>query len=273
MLFSYTIKVTTMSKYLQDVVLPYFETYRNSNLDICLFNLNGDLLDCSELAAKNVGLTRLECININYNNLSTDAIKKLCHVRDAIDVELISQIFKLISKLQQIVIREQRMINYIDFVPYKSYSTIEMVSTTPIFEPTGQVIAIQATSSRKHLFSGALDYIDYFSNEKNKFRTLRSKKTGLNISPRQHEIIFLLSYKMSQIDISNLLNISRSTVSKIIERLCNRFEIEGININKLLEHAKNIRLNEYIPESLMRPRIIVLDNEIQNSYSKTQLTK
>lgn len=256
-----------MNKYLQNIVLPYFETYRKSNIDICIFNLNGDLLNCSELAAKNVGLTRLEIIGRNYKNIDADTIKQVCYCRNKMDIELISQIFKLISELQQIVINEQRMINYIDFIPYKSYSMIEMVTLLPILEPTGQVIAIQSTSSRNYLFGNAIDCINSYPNTTNKLRPLRSKKPELNISPRQHEIIFLLSYGINQVDISNLLEVSRGTISKIIERLCNRFEIEGINTSKLLEKTKNTKLHESLPESLIKPHIIILDNEIQNRYA------
>ncbi len=79
-------------------------------------------------------------------------------------------------------------------------------------------------------------------------------------------LLFLLLCGMNQNDIAAFLDLNRGSVSRIIGRLCTKFDIVGINVELLLKKAIKIRLHELIPKSLNKPRIIILDPHIKARY-------
>ena len=77
------------------------------------------------------------------------------------------------------------------------------------------------------------------------------------------EILFLITNGATQEQISQILNISRSTVSMIIgNQICPKFNIPGANTKILLKEAINAGFYRHMPPSLWKPCIIVLNEDL-----------
>lgn len=256
-----------INPYIENVIKPYFKQFVETNIDIALFDLEGTLLECSRISATSLGFAYEEIIGLSYTNATTEIIKRICHVDDEVQAEKLAFLCKQISQIQKLVIADKEIISYIDFMPYKHSFSAQMVMHSPVFDNNGEVVATQALSTKHYLF-GILDYLNDLAGQYSAFNLINKQKVKFGISERQHEILFLMLGGMSQIDISIFLNISRGNVSKTIQRLCLKFDIEGTRTDKLLNKARTLKLHQYIPPSLNKPRLIILDPEIQSRFKK-----
>jgi len=255
------------NQYLNDVVLPYFSGFIHQNVDMGLFTPDGIIIGCTAKGAENVGLKVDEVIGLSYETLDINIIKKICKLT-VHNVSDIVALFQKLWKLNKIVIQEKRIISYIDVIPYKMHYSATLVTHTPIFNPTnGEVVATQTIGTTYHLY-GIVDYINKLNNEENQeLSTLTVPENNFNLTPRQHEVLFLLLIGLSQSEIATVLGIVRGTISTIItHQLCHKFEITNGSTKSLLIKARKYDLHKYVPQSLYKPQVIVLDNDIRQKY-------
>lgn len=100
-------------------------------------------------------------------------------------------------------------------------------------------------------------YIDEIKNKMSNFKISTFSDEKLILSSRQHEILFLLSNKVTQTKIASCLNISRGTINTVLNRVAGKFEMTSFNINDIIERSISLNINNLIPPSLVFPSIIV----------------
>lgn len=83
---------------------------------------------------------------------------------------------------------------------------------------------------------------------------------------REQEILFLLTYGVTQDQIAQILNVTRGTIANIISKqLCVKFGIQGSNTKILTQAAVNAGIHQKMPRSLIRPCIMILNTEFDES--------
>jgi len=257
-----------INQYINNVVLPSFSGFMDSEIDTALFNQEGIIIGCTPIGAANLGLKIEDVMGMSYKTLDTKFIKKICKLTDKYNAEDILSLFKTLGKIHDIVVKHKTIINYIDIIPYSGYYSATLVTQIPIFYPeNGTVIATQSFGSKHHLY-GMIDYINKLNEEYNdELPTLTIPENSLNLTSRQHEVLFLLLAGLSQSEVATVLGVSRGTVSTIVAyQLNHKFGILHGTTNDLLEKARQYNLHKYIPQSLYKPKVIILDNDIQQKY-------
>ena len=250
---------------IESIILPYFNTFKNTEINSALFALDGTVIGVTVKAAQFINLDVEDALGLSYKSLSREFL-----IENGIVVyennDALNQIiegFRQLAILHEAVITEKRLINYIDFMPYKKSSVVELVSHFPIFNPAGEVIATQTLSAPNYVF-GYNEYVHALEGEVD-LNQLNSFKPKLDISEREHEVIFLLQCRSSQAEVADILGISNKTVHTIISRLCAKFKIFH-DITGLLHAVAERGLNKYIPQRFSLRQIIVLDPEIRAKY-------
>lgn len=253
-------------KYLDEIVIPYFSGFIHQNIDTGLFTPDGVIIASSIKGANNYGVDHEELVGMSYYTMDLDFIAKICESSEIEDLIGIASLFKKIGELNKIIAKEKKAVNYIDVIPYKSHYSATIVTHIPIINPiTNNVIATQAIGNNFYLY-GIVDYINSIHKEQN-LVPLKPFVANINLSPRQHEVLFLLTVGLSQLEIAKVLGITRGTVSSIItHQLSNKLGLLSTDTLKLVEMACNMGLDKYIPPSLYKPRIIILDDEIEQKY-------
>jgi len=241
--------------YIEKVIFPYFNGFLNQDLNMCLYDANGTVLAITGRSALRLGVTPDKIIGMSYDKVSPEIIEQMCTIHDPDDVEKILAACKKITKINEVVVVEKRIINYVDVIPYKNIYEASLVTQFPVFDTNNNVIAIQSLSTPFHLY-GIGDYISKLNNCK-QLAISKAPEISIDLSIRQHEILFLLLVGMSQTEIALILGIKRGTVSTIIgSQLCPKFGIHGSNTKLLLHKAKELNIEDYVPPSLDTPRVI-----------------
>lgn len=258
-----------MNKFLDDVVMPYFSGFQlSNNIDICLFSADSVLLSISQVMPRKFQFDSRELIGKSLKSLTPEIIKHICNVDDDNLDDVFGELQK-VSCLNDIVVKDKITINYIDLLPYKNYFDATLVVHIPIFNQVGEVVAIQILSTTYYLF-GLSDYLHtnahFFENNSALLKPIKIQKSQTTLSPRQHEVLFLLLSGMTQTDIAVFLELKRGTISTVVHNLCNKFNIDGANTQLLLKAARKQRFHHNIPDSLRKPRFIILDPEVRAKY-------
>lgn len=139
---------------------------------------------------------------------------------------------------------------------------IRLVNVFPLISADGELLGTYTLS----WFANPLNFLNYFQNN---FCTPRGKLPPsekdfqpLQLTKREHQVLFLLLYNFSQYEIADFLHIARGTVQKIInEKLCDKLKINPPQVTELLDEARKIGLQYYFPPSLLGYRIVELYND------------
>lgn len=246
-------------EYLDNHVLNWFKNLIEQDLYSVIINRDFRVEMGTTLSAKSVGFENAEDLRkVSAKDCDDEVILKHFfgdhyheHTKD-----LYATYGRKLHRLQQIVFEQGKVIKLIDMLPYNQEFVSYVTSYFPIFHPNGEVVAIHSSSIKSYIlrFQGHIDKpnLQYDS------KLLWSKFTR-----REQEILFLITNGATQEQISQILNISRSTVSMIIgNQICPKFDIPGANTKILLKEAINAGFYRYMPPSLWKPCIIVLNEEL-----------
>lgn len=264
--------LTTLEKnyYIQNVLLKNFSTiWQTKAVASTLFDTDGCVLAISDLTMEEFGIKfPRSIIGKSLVSLYQEDISRSLVTLDSNYAESIKQISLKLTKLQQIVIEKQTPLHYISLVPRHSEFKARLINYMPVFHENGEIIALQSFASEFSLF-GINEYLDILQNKQAIHFSILTKESDLPIkfAPRQHEILFLLSIGLSQSNAAQILNISRGALAAVVNNvLCPKFGIAGSSTTILVDKAIAMNYHRYIPKSLCKPFIIILDQDILNNY-------
>lgn len=246
-------------EYLDERVLSWFKHLIDQDLYSVIINRDFRVEMGTTLSAKSVGYQNWQDLcNVSSKNCDDEVMLKHFfgehfheHTKD-----LYLTYSNKLHRLQRIVFEQCKAVKFVDMLPYNQEFVTYITSYFPIIHPNGEVIAVHSSSIKSYIlrFQGHIDKpnLQYDS------KLLWSKFTQ-----REQEILFLITNGATQDQISQILNISRSTVSMIIgNQICPKFDIPGANTKILLKEAINAGFYHYMPPSLWKPCIIVLNEEL-----------
>ena len=183
---------------------------------------------------------------------------------DDTDIGWIADGIKQLFIVHNAVVAEKQVISYADFIPYSRSPTVELVSQVPVFNPAGEVVAVQAISIANSVFG----INEYFYNWQGQIGLwqLNTSRPESDITEREYEVLFLLHCQLSQAEIASILMLHHGTVSTLVNRLCKKFGMTGLSIKILLAKSAEMNANKYIPKRFRSRQIMVLDSEIRAKY-------
>ena len=228
---------------INNVMLPFLRTLKYQKLTVAAFELDGTFLFLSDRGRKTRRGKTNVIIGTKYATFEDNSgilVKEKEKIR--------KQVIEFKKSIQYLYIS-----NNID-PEHKLEFPIYMAHHIPFFNSAEEVIATYIISSPVAPLN--FEKIMFGSIEK-----LKNQELTVDLSKRQHEILFLLCYNINQNKIADYLGITRGTVSKIIfEQLISKFD-NVFNIESLVERAIECGITYRFPPTLIRPRIFVVEHD------------
>jgi len=261
-----------MTDYLYEVAIPNFQQLIDQkNVCSAIKDNKGRIVCATALYAKESGFEDWrDLIGVSYNS----NLEKIEEISRPNDKQILLEIKKYCNKLailEQAVIVERTVASYIELFPYQNFYKSSIGTMIPIMDLTGNAVGIQVFFSAYELF-GIEDYFKQFQ-QPNKTLAKFSESVmieSVKLTRRELEITYLLAHGFSQYQISGILQITRGTVSKIISnQICPKFNIHGSNTKLLINKVKKLDYLKNPPQSLLKPLIIILDDNINRKYFPT----
>jgi hypothetical protein len=259
----------------QEFITSYIDNYfigmMEQNIYATISDIEGNSIIATHKSAKTIGLNSgFELEGLSYKNIDINLVKKYCNINNIEDIEIILHLSKKLQQIRDIVVQEKITISYLDVIPYSGILEATIVNVFPIIYKTGEVILIQTIATKFHLF-GIYDYLQESqqteSSHKINLCTSDELPFAIKLSPRQHEVLYLLAIGLSQDSVARILSINRGTIASIVsEQLCPKFNIAGSSTRILVSKAIELDIIKYMPKSLYKPLVLVLDPEIEKKY-------
>lgn len=239
------VKSTNISDgdYFEKVVKPFFSGALSKGLSFTVTDLEGRILLISDSCVKDFG----------YKNMEEIIGKKLelCSLEEE---PLITQI----EAIRNTVIKEEKMISFMKMSNFNGSFKTYQLTYMPLFKPDGTIFAI-LSSGKQARYLMPREYFDHICTTKLK-SLARKMNLNIKLTDRQHQILYLLIYGLTQEEIAKVLKITRTTVATVIARVSDKFGIAGSATKILVQMAIAIGLYKKIPSSLLNPRIIIIDD-------------
>ena len=169
------------NKYIQDVVLKYFNTLKTQPISSTLFSTDGMVLAITDQTLKQFGLKYFSDISPDAMLIaSSEFILKCTGLPQeyAIDVK---EICHLILKLEQIAMQEKTIVSVNNFIPRHGKIRSSLIHCVPIFHPNGEVVAVQTISTEFRVFHVS-EYLKYMPLYQQKPLTISADLYNLPLS-------------------------------------------------------------------------------------------
>ena len=210
----------------------------------------------------------IDCIQL-FGKLNQNAVKLMNpNIYNANNV--LEKNNKIIDQIFEIVIKKNTSIRFVFFVLCNNKFQSLLVNLIPYSDSSGKPIFIQCFFSHydfwghtntRHLFDSTRSY-------KRDYVYLGSTaELPIKLSPRQEEIVFVLSNNVGLRQTAEFLKISYGTLTSTLKNaIYIKFCIDHNDISLLVEKAVALGYNLIIPQSLVDPEIIILDLRIRELY-------
>jgi DNA-binding CsgD family transcriptional regulator len=178
---------------------------------------------------------------------------------------------ELNSRMQQITTNLYRIFAYLikskvpidylilfDFI--KDQWELLRAHSKPMYYPDNTLLGIKTTINKYDIF-GYHRLINAFLIEKNHTITAVNSPLLDKLTEQERTILFLLAANFNQYEIAEMLNIPRSTITRIINySLLHKMEV--FSTKYLIKKAIQLGLGKNIPKSLLQPKVIVLEQDL-----------
>ncbi len=175
---------------------------------------------------------------------------------------------KILQTIQDIILKDKISVQFVGFWPYKNEFKSLLFHLIPIFDEIGNVCYIQGIITEYTMW-GLHEYLKIYEYLKANFLTILPSnfKFAIRLPQRQHEILFLLTNGVSQRMAAQILNISYGSLSKIVRYyIIPKFNLQVDDTKELIKVAKSFEYHKYIPQSLCRPCLIILNPDLIVKY-------
>ncbi len=255
-----------LNNYLSQKILPNFASLVDQDIDATLFDISGKALMATNKTATELGFNSYhDLVGMSYDRNNIDLIKKLFPISSDECISNIQICCDIICKVQRFVVEKKRAVTLIDLLPYNNNYATYLSTYFPILHPNGEVVAIETISTCSNIF-GFQEYLLKMDESVINTSLFHPEDKGeIPFTKREREVLFLLAHNVTQDHIAQILQISRSTVANLIaQRICPKFGIQGANTKLLQRIALEKNYHSEMPQSLWRPSIIILDQELQD---------
>jgi len=249
-------------KYIEDVIVPSFMHIVEQKIFSTIYDYNYEVVIATNHTAQSVGFDSWQEVRgLGYKNYADSELAARVFGASYNDKtrESIHKTIKIIYEIQQLVFKSQKVVNFIDLLPYNNRFKAYLEIYIPLYHYNGEMIAIQSFSVPSKFFSHQ-DYLQQLT--ANDFHHKYMDQAKEVLTRREHEIMFLLANAISQEQIAQILGVSRSTIATIITKLSAKFGIPGSSTKLLGQIAIQHGYHQDIPPSLYQPHIIILDDDI-----------
>ncbi len=254
--------IEQIHNYINETIIPSFLPIVNEKIFSVIYGLDYKVIICTNQSAKSLGANTWQEVQGSSYKYYNDPEMGKHYFKEAYTdktAEAIHRHAKKIVQVQQFVMKKGKIVSFIDLLPYNNMFKSYLTTYAPLFHPTKNVVALQSFTVESRFFG----FQDHFSQIKDNFPPSRIYTTAKNLTVRELEILFLLANGVTQEQIAQILNISRSTVATIISsQLCSKFGISGSSTKLLSEAAIKNGYYQHVPPSLWQPNIIILDEEL-----------
>ncbi len=251
-------------EYLHNVVIANFLPLVNQKIYSVIYDYDCTIAICTNYSAQSIAMQSWEdAVGITFrDNQRTDLGTKIFGSKyTGVFVEFIHHYIQKIYQLQLSIFRNKEVVNFIDLLPYNDRFIAYLITYVPIFHPSGEVIGIQSFATNVPFFS----HHDYMQNILG-YPSSANKTSDvypIKLTEREHEILFLLANSIPPDQMTQILGIQRSTISNIIaKQISKKFGLTGSNSKLLAQLAVEQGYHKAIPESLSKPYIIILDENL-----------
>lgn len=234
---------------LDELINQHFNSYLHQSIILKVLDLHGNLKFITRYANKLMSAVNLE-IPLNANYITS--IQQLNYY-SAHNLDKLQTTFNN-------VIRLKKRINYVMTLKTNSNNSDEIVSNTwyclqiPLFDQNNEVIGVQLVCEfyTNIPLSNLLYNCDISYNVKD--------LQEINLTPRQHYILFLLCNNFTQEEIAAIFNVTRGTITRtIVDQLALKLEVEVANAYNVVAKAKKMGFQYYSPTDLFNDAIIIID--------------
>lgn len=248
-------------QYLQNVVKPYFQTAINKSLYSAIVDFRYQTILCTDQSARSIGLlvgedatgtgykyyARIDLAQWYFGKWYNDKSANAIH-------HYACKIFRI----QQYVFKTGTPASFVDSLPYDHGIRSYLMTFIPIFNDTGNVVAIHSVALNYRL-AGYHEYIQNILEQKK----ARVDIPQIKLSKREEEVLFLLICGITQEQIADILEVKRETVASIIRnQLRVKFLLPTASTKLVVETALSHGFPFSVPESLWRPSVIILEEKL-----------
>lgn len=255
--------------YTEKVIIPNFMHLVDQKIYSVIFDYKYEIVVCTNHSAQSIGIDSwMGVVGLSFKNYASYELAATIFDVKPNDklMELICQYAKKIYEIQQNIFNTKNVISFVDLLPYNGKFKSFLVTYVPILHPSGEVVAIQSFSIQSKFFSHQ-DYLQRQLLPEEDKKLDRYAKID-KLTPREHEIMFLLANGINQEQIAQILKVSRSTVANIIaNQLCIKFGIPGSNTKLLAQTALKHEYHQKVPHNLYQPCVIILDEDLAQELS------
>lgn len=230
---------------IDQVMLPFLRTTRFLQLSVAAFDLEGRFLYISEFSKKSRALRKSSRIGSFYKELE----------------DISGVIVPACEKIRQRVIETQKVVHYV--LISNNFDT-EQKLQFPVY--SAQHIPFVNSEEKVIATYIMMSPVTPLNMEKVIFgniKRLNYPELDVKLTSRQHEILFLLCYNITQSKIANYLNVSRGTVSKIIfDQIMPKFN-DISSLEELIEKALAKGINHRFPPTLIKPKVFIIEDGLE----------
>ena len=234
-----------MHNFLKDVVIPYYQAQSQQGNNFVIYDIQMKVLVASESVAKRLNFQSaremVEKSYVDFKHIKPELLPQLKAIfNHCITNKITTHCVSIGGQLKP---------------RFKNYHELIFQALEPIVDVDNNVIAILAkklpviNSNLFHLF---------FPEYKAPSEIINQQITE-ELSEREFEIVYLSSNGLSQYEIADRLQISRSTVLKTItDRILPKSNLTESNSKELIKFAIALGIHTKIPKSLIKEQLIII---------------
>lgn len=249
--------------YIDKIIVPAFVPLIDKKVSAVIWDCSGNFIISTDKYAQIFGFkTGIEMKK--YHDLFP--LSRAYPTLTMLSSEILKQVLYTLDKIiefRQEVITNKTPVQAVIIHPFINvFNTVIMTNIEPIFHNNGEIIAVKLTINN-FILLGLREYLLEYYNSTSKSPPLGiiqdHKKLPIQITQRQHEILFLIAIGLPQCSVADVLNISRGAVAKTLyHRIASKLKLETRNEFELMQSIKQLNIHKYIPKSLCRPWVIKL---------------
>ncbi|MBX9598126.1 MAG: hypothetical protein K2X04_06080 [Burkholderiales bacterium] len=237
--------------FIENVIIPMLTGLVQKKLFSAAYDLDGKIIIATDMFAGYFG----------YSSMNQIQGKSLHDILAEIGKLEQLNLIDHLNKIRLKVINTGSIVTHLNLIPFQNKILTTLVYNIPIFRTDGKVVATRTIARKIDLISSVAAMNNNLIHGE---PICKVKPWELHLSPRQNEILYLLTIGFSQNQVADYLGITRGTISKIIsETICPLFEIDGSNTKLLVKTIIASKYFERASNPFLEPRIIEIDSNIE----------